>query len=162
MKTGVYAGSFDPMTLGHLDIMKRAFSVVDKLIVGVAHNIRKNYLFSIEERISFIENTLKEEGIKNFEVKAVNGLLVDFTEKENANLIIRGIRGAGDFDYEFQMGMANQELNPKIETVFLLPKRDYIFVSSSTVKEIAYFKRDVSIYVPKSVAKALKDKYRGI
>ena len=158
MKIGIYAGSFDPVTYGHLDIMKRAFSVVDKLIIGVAHNIRKKYLFDINQRIGFIEKTMNVYGL-DFEVKAVKGLLVDFAREEKAELIIRGIRGAGDFDYEFQMGMANQDLNPDIETVFLLPRRDYIFVSSSTVKEIAYFKRDVSAYVPDIVSKALKNKF---
>ncbi len=158
MKTAVYAGSFDPLTLGHLDIIKRSLNIVDKLIIGVGENIRKKYLFTLEERINMINLSLKDHNNQNYEVKAFDGLLVDFANTENASFIVRGIRGVTDFDYEFQMGMANQDLNSDIETIFLLPKRDYIFVSSSTVKEIAYFKRDISKYVSLPVLNAFHKK----
>ena len=159
MKIAVYAGSFDPLTLGHLDIIKRSLNIVDKLIIGVGENIRKKYLFTLQERIDMINLSLDGYTNKNFEVKAFDGLLVDFASIENASFIVRGIRGVSDFDYEFQMGMANQDLNNKIETIFLLPKRDYIFVSSSTIKEIAYFKRDISKYVSEPVLKAFEKKF---
>jgi len=158
MKTAIYAGSFDPLTLGHLDIIKRSLNIVDKLVIGVGENIRKNYLFSLEERIEMINLSLENHSNQSFEVKAFDGLLVDFADNENASFIVRGIRGVTDFDYEFQMGMANQDLNDEIETIFLLPKRDYIFVSSSTVKEIAYFKKDISKYVSPPVLNAFNKK----
>jgi pantetheine-phosphate adenylyltransferase len=159
-RKAIYAGSFDPLTLGHLDIIKRSLNIVDELIIGVGENIRKKYLFSLEDRISMIESSLLDNDNQNFKVTAFDGLLVDFAQKENATFIVRGIRGVTDFDYEFQMGMANQDLDEKIETIFLLPKRDYIFISSSTVKEVAYFKKDISRYVPNSVLKAFQDKFK--
>lgn len=159
MKVAVYAGSFDPLTLGHLDIIKRSLNLVDKLIIGVGENVRKKYLFTVQERINMINSSLKDYKNQSFETKSFDGLLVDFANTENANFIVRGIRGVTDFDYEFQMGMANQDLNSDIETIFLLPKRDYIFISSSTVKEISYFKKDISKYVPAPVLKAFNQKF---
>ena len=161
MKRVIYAGSFDPFTLGHLDIIKRSLGIADNLIIAVGENIRKKYLFSLDERIEMIKNTLKSENLldNSFEVKAFDNLLVDFAEKEEATILIRGVRSLNDFDYEFQMGMTNQDLNSKVETVFLLPKKDYMFVSSSMVRELAFFKKDISKYVPTGIFKAFKNKF---
>ena len=159
MKKAIYAGSFDPLTLGHLDIIKRALKITDYLIIGVGENIRKKYLFSLQERINMINETLKSIPVKNFEVKAFEGLLVDFAKKEKAQCIVRGLRALTDFDYEFQIGLTNKELNGDVETIFLLTSKENIFISSSMVKELAYFKKDISNYVPVSVLKAFENKF---
>lgn len=159
MKIGIYAGSFDPLTLGHLDIIIRSLKTVDKLIIGIGENIKKNYLFTTEERIEMINQTLTELNLKNFEVKFFNSLLVDFAKKENATAIIRSLRNSSDFDFEYQIAMVNQDIAPEIETLFLVSNKNNLFISSSLVKEILHFKGDFSKYVPNSVNKALKTKF---
>jgi len=159
MKIAIYAGSFDPITLGHLDIIRRSLDIFDKLIIGVGYNVRKQCSFSIDERIQMIKDSLEGERSQNFEVEVFDNLLVDFAKEKNAGFIIRGVRSFSDFDYELQMTMTNQSLSPDLETVFLLPKKEYMFVSSSLVRELAHFKKDFSSYVPESVIKMFNKKF---
>ena len=158
---GLYPGSFDPMTNGHLDIILRAAKIVDVLIVGVAQNEKKNHLFSLGERKKLIEEELflKKYSLNNIKVAIFDGLLMSFAEKVNANLIIRGLRAVSDFDYEFQMTGMNARLNSKIETVFLMASERHQFISSRFVKEICMLKGDVSSFVPKEVHTKLSNKF---
>lgn len=156
MKIAVYPGSFDPITYGHIDIIKRAASFVDHLIIGVLQNNTKHPMFSLEERVDLINEAVKD--IKNVSVKSFNGLTIDFASKENACIIIRGLRAVTDFDYEFQMAHTNQTLNPDIETVFLSTGLDYSYVSSSISKEIFLLGGDVTKFVPEHVISAMKKK----
>ncbi|MCM8761792.1 MAG: pantetheine-phosphate adenylyltransferase [Candidatus Omnitrophica bacterium] len=156
-KIAVYPGSFDPVTNGHIDVVKRALVFVDKVIVAVADYSRKNLLFTKEERIDLIKTVY--QGNKRVEVDSFNGLLVDYLKKKGINLIVRGLRAVSDFEYEFQMALANRKLSRDIETVFLMPGEEFFFISSSIVKEIASLKGNVSEMVPEIVAKALKKKF---
>ena len=150
---GLYPGSFDPITNGHIDIILRASKIVDVLIIGVAENEKKNHLFSLEERKSLIEHQLdkNKSKISNAKVVMFDGLLMHFAEKLNANLILRGLRAISDFDYEFQMTGMNARLNSKIETVFLMASESHQFISSRFVKEICMLNGDVSSFVPEEV-----------
>lgn len=154
-RIAVYPGSFDPMTNGHLNLIKRSLKLCDKLIVSVGNNSNKNYFFSTEERVNLIKETLEEELLteqKNkVEVLACPGLLIDFVKEKQAKIIIRGIRALSDFDYEFNLAGANYKLNPDIETIFLPAGEKYQFVSSKVVKEIIMFKGDVASFVPKNI-----------
>ncbi len=154
---GVYPGSFDPITNGHLDIIVRASKVVDKLIVGVLHNPSKKSLFTPEERAEHIEYITKD--FKNIEVKTFNGLLVEFVKQNNAKVIIRGLRATTDFEYEFQWSLTNHSLAPEVETIFLTTSINNLFLSSSVVKEIASFGGNIDAMVPQYVAAKLKQKY---
>lgn len=149
-KIGIYPDTFDPITLGHLDIIKRACKLVDKLIVGVAENVNKHTTFNIKLRTSMAENEVKGAEI-NADVISFNGLLVKFAKEQNASVIIRGLRAVSDFDYEFQMSWVNYKLLPEIETVFLPASEDTQFISSSFVKEIARLGGDVSSFVSQNV-----------
>ena len=155
-KTAVYAGSFDPMTLGHLNIAIRGATLVDRLIIAVGENPKKRYLFPLEERIRLIRESVQQS--PNIEVASFAGLLVDFCHKNEASIIIRGLRAATDFDFEFQIGLANMDMAPDIETVFLLSEPKNIFISSSLVKEIAFHGGDVQQYLPPSTWDALMKK----
>ncbi len=156
-KIGIYAGSFDPLTLGHLDMIRRALALVDQLVVAVGRNIRKQYLFSSTERIKMIQTAVTElSGSDRIVVKGFNNLLVEFARQEGATVLIRGIRAFTDFDYEYQIALANQNIAPEIETIFLIASTDYIFINSSLVKEVAAFKGDISRYVPSSVQEAFQ------
>ena len=158
MKIGVYPGTFDPITNGHLDIIKRAYQLFDKLYIVVPNNIGKNALFTTEERIKLIKLVLTD--YPDIEVAATDKLTVEFARSVNATAMIRGLRMVSDFDYELQLATINKQLDSSIETVFIMSSHEYSFLSSSSVKEIAKFKRDVSLFVPEVVNEALKEKYK--
>lgn len=153
----IYPGSFDPLTLGHIDIIHRARQLFDSLIVAVAQNEAKAPLFTADERISMIEESLK--GTTGIMVKKLDGLLVDFARMEDAFVVIRGLRAVSDFEFEFQMALMNRCLQPRLETIFLTPKEDYTFLSSRIVKEVGRLGGDVTPFVPGSVAIRLKEKF---
>lgn len=154
-----YAGSFDPPTFGHTDLIERSAQIYKKVIVAVGNNPRKRYLFTVEERVQMLEEVFV--GWENIEVRQFDGLLVDFCKEIGAGVIVRGLRAVTDFEFEFQMGLANMDLEPDIETMFLLTAPEKLFVSSSIVREIADGGRDVSKYVPAHVAKALAKKLQS-
>lgn len=156
-RTAIYPGTFDPMTLGHLDILKRAAGMFDKVIISVAAGSSKKTLFTIDERIGMIRKIISN--IKNVSVKSFDGLLVDYAKNSNAGIIIRGIRSVSDFDFEFQMALTNKKLSPAIETVFLFPSEIYSYISSTLVREIALNGSDVSEFVPPIAAKEIKKKF---
>ncbi len=152
IKRAIYPGTFDPVTLGHIDIVKRGTAIFQELIIGIAKNPRKNPLFTAEERKRMFEESLKEFGLFNrVKVKIFNSLLVEFAKKEGAVAIIRGIRVISDMDHEFTMASINRKLYPEIETVFLMPSDDYAYLSSSVVKEIAYYRGNIDQFVTKCV-----------
>lgn len=157
MNIGVYPGSFDPATNGHMDIIKRSTKIVDHLVVGVLHNQNKTPLFSVEERINILKTSTKD--LPNVEIKAFSGLLIDFVNQEAANLIIRGLRAVSDFEYELQMAQTNRSLNDYAETVFLATKADYSFLSSSLIKEVTQFGGNIEQFVPPIVQEKLLEKY---
>jgi len=159
-RVALYPGTFDPMTLGHLDILKRASSLCDKLVVAVAINRNKNPLFSLDERVEMIENVVSpfRERIE-VEVKPFEGLLIHYTEQVGATMIVRGLRAVSDFEYEFQMAGMNDRLNPNIETVFLMADPQYQTIASRLVKEIARLGGNVSQFVTPEVEFRLKDKF---
>ena len=155
----LYPGSFDPFTHGHLDILKRATNLFEKVIVTVAVNNEKKSVFSGMERIELIEECLKEtEWGTRVEITQFTGLLVDHAKKMGARTLIRGVRQISDFEYEFRMALTNKRLSPTIDTVFLMPDEQLTFISASLVKEVAFWGGDLSSFVPKHVEKALKDK----
>lgn len=152
-RIAIYPGTFDPVTNGHIDIIRRAVKLFDKLIVSVALNPRKNPVFSIEQRVDFIRKGLK--GQKNIEILPFDNLLIAFAQSNKASVIIKGLRAVSDFEYELQMGLMNRNLDETMETLFMIPSQEYSFLSSSFVKEIARHGGDVHKLVPKSVAKGL-------
>lgn len=156
MKIGVYPGSFDPITNGHLDIIERASKLFDKLIVGVGINNNKTSLFPVEKRLEFIEASCK--GITNVEVDSFSGLLIEFMKKKDANTIVKGLRAISDFEYEFQMALMNRKLNPQIETIFMMTSSKYSYLSSSLIKEVAKFGGCVKGLIPEMVEKELYKK----
>jgi pantetheine-phosphate adenylyltransferase len=156
MQKAIYPGTFDPVTVGHLDVIRRAARMCDRLVVAVAVSSRKNTWFSLEERVALIREAVK--GIKNVEVTSFDGLLVNFARKQKAKVLVRGLRAFSDFEYEFQMALSNRKLAPDIETMFLMTSEAHSYVSSTTVKEIWRLGGDISGFVPKNVEKALKSK----
>lgn len=158
MKISIYPGSFDPITLGHIDIIERASKMTDKLIVAVLTNSSKHSLFSVAERVDLIKESV--EHLKNVEVQSFDGLTVDFAKKVGANTIIRGLRAITDFEYELQLAQTNRQVNGDIDTIFLLTNLQYSYLSSSIVKEVASYNGDISKFVTPSVALAVKSKYR--
>ncbi len=152
----IYPGSFDPVTFGHLDLIKRALSIFDEIIVGVAVNTEKQPLFTLEERVDFMRRAVRS--LKGVRVEAFDGLTVKYAVRAKARTIVRGLRATSDFDYEFQMALTNRKLSKQVETVFLMPSENHFFLSSRLIKEIAGFQGDVSGYVPDFVAKALRKK----
>lgn len=157
MKSALFPGSFDPVTNGHLDVIKRACLLFDKIIVTIAINADKNPLFDIEERKAFLKEVCKD--MPQVEIASFEGLLIDAVEKFQTDAVIRGLRAISDFEYEFQMAMMNRTLSKECETVFLMPDPAYSFLSSRMIKEIAMFQGDISHFVPEIVAQGLKDKY---
>lgn len=158
MKRAIYPGSFDPPTLGHLDIIDRASKIVDELVVGVLNNSAKNSLFSLEERVSMIKEMT--ESLPNVKVASFGGLLVDYMDEIDATIIVRGLRAVTDFEYELQIAQTNHVENPKVETIFLTTSLQYSYLSSSIVKEFASYGGDISKFVPKQFIDRIYDKYK--
>lgn len=159
MATAVYPGSFDPITYGHLDIIRRAAEVFDKVIVGVLKNQTKTPLFDFDERVEMIREVVKE--FPNVEVVSFHGLLIEFTKKMNADVIVRGIRAVSDFEYELMMAKTNKQLNPEVETMFFATSAKYSFLSSSTVRELAMFDGDITPFVPDCVRERINAKIQA-
>lgn len=156
LTVGVYPGTFDPITNGHLDVIKRALKIFDRLIIAVAvSSYRKKLLFTVDERVNFIHETTKN--LKNLKIEVFDGLLADFVRQRKATAIIRGLRAISDFEFEFQLAHVNRRIFREAETVFLMPSEEYSFLSSSLVKEVAYFGGSVKSLVPPVVEKALKE-----
>jgi pantetheine-phosphate adenylyltransferase len=154
----VYPGTFDPITNGHVDILRRSLKICDQVIVAIATNPRKAPLFTLEERIGFIRGALGADGDR-VEYDAFEGLLVDYCLKKGARTIVRGLRALADFEYEFQFAVMNRRLAPSVDSIFLMTAEENFYVSSSLVKEVASFGGDVSGLVPEAVARALAAKY---
>lgn len=160
LKIAIYPGTFDPITNGHLDLIKRALQFFDMIIVAIGENPAKKPLFTVEERVFMVEEALKEAGLKErVEVESFSGLLVDFAKKKGACVIIRGLRAVSDFEYEMQLALMNRKLSNSIDTIFLMPSLRYIFLSSSIIKEAAKFGGNVDDLVPSIVAQKLKEKF---
>lgn len=160
MAIAIYPGSFDPITYGHIDIVRRARKLFRKLYVAIVANPHKHPLFSAEERLEITIAALAEEGVTGLEVLSFDGLLVDCARTCGADAIVRGLRANSDFEYEFQMALTNRDLAPEFESVFFMTAGKYSFLSSSMVKEVCTYGGDVSTFVPQSVAKALRAKLR--
>ncbi len=156
MFRAIYPGSFDPVTNGHLDIIKRAASISDELIIGVLQNKAKTPLFSVEERVTMLQEVTKN--MKNVKIVPFEGLLIDFAQQMEAKVIVRGLRAITDFEYELQMSQTNRKLNSDVETIFLTTSLEYSYLSSTTVKEVASFQGDITQFVPKIVAEKIKEK----
>lgn len=158
MLRAIYPGSFDPVTNGHIDIIKRTAAISDELIVGVLQNKAKSPLFSVEERVIILREVTKN--LKNVKIIPFEGLLIDFAAQMDAKVIVRGLRAITDFEYELQMSQTNRKLNADIETLFLTTSLEYSFLSSTTVKEVASFGGDISQFVPDFVAEKVTEKIR--
>jgi pantetheine-phosphate adenylyltransferase len=158
IRRAIYPGSFDPVTNGHLDVIERAIKLFDEVIVAVAHNDEKQPLFTLDERLALLTLTISK--FKNVQVAALDGLLVDFAVARQATAVIRGLRAVSDFEFEFQMALMNRKLEGKIETIFLMPKEEYTYLSSRIVKEIARLGGRIAEFVPTHVAGALKEKLK--
>ncbi len=158
MRVAIYPGSFDPLTLGHVDIIERGSALFDSIIVAVLRNAEKSPLFTVDERLEMIRRTFRERG--NVEADSFSGLLVAYASSRKATTIVRGIRAISDFEYEFQMALMNRRLAPAIETVFMMPAEEYSYVSSRLVKEVASLGGNVSGLVPQDVEKWLLERVR--
>ena len=152
----IYPGSFDPVTFGHLDIIRRAASLVDELIVGVLNNNAKSPLFSVEERVKMLVEVTKD--INNVKIVPFEGLLVDFANRMEADMVVRGLRAITDFEYELQIAQTNHKLSPSVETIFLTTSLEYSYLSSTIVKEVAVFGGDISQFVPEIVIDRIQEK----
>lgn len=158
MRTAVYPGTFDPVTNGHIDIIERALKLFDKLYVLVGENPQKETTFNSQERVEMLKSALRHNN--KIEVEHFEGLLLDYVKKKKSNVIVRGLRAISDFEYEFQRAQFNREFAKDIETIFIMTKDDYAFLSSSIIKEIAMFGGSVKGFVPKIVEKKLKEKFK--
>jgi pantetheine-phosphate adenylyltransferase len=159
MKLAVYPGSFDPITLGHLDVVRRAATMFDRVIVGIARNTEKTPLFTVPERVALARGAVRD--LPNVTVESFDGLLVQYARRKKALVIVRGLRAVSDFEHELQLALLNREMEPGVETIFLAPKDEYTFISSRMVKEIAKLGGDVSGFVPRAVKVALARKFGG-
>ena len=160
MKIAIYPGSFDPITKGHLDIIERSAKMVDKLVIGVLNNSKKNPVFSAQERKQMIEMVVKD--IPNVSVEMFDGLLVDFAKLQGAEVIFRGLRAVTDFEYELQIAQLNRNLDPKLDTVFLVTSVQYAYLSSSSVRELASYQGNISSLVPEELVSMIEEKYKNI
>jgi pantetheine-phosphate adenylyltransferase len=158
-RVAIYAGSFDPITRGHEDIMVRSLEFVERLVVAVATNVTKQPLFSVRERVDLVRAAMADR--PQIDVRAFEGLLVDFARQTGASLLIRGLRAVSDFEYEYQMALMNRHLSPRLETVFMIPSLETTYISASLVREVARFGGDVSSLVHPEVARALRAKLVG-
>ncbi len=158
-RVAIYPGSFDPITNGHVDILKRSLAIFDRVIVAIADNVRKTPLFTIDERIEHIKDALGAEASR-CEYDAFDGLLVDYCKRKGANTIVRGLRALADFEYEFQFAHMNRRLAPQVDTMFLMTAEENFYVSSSLVKEVAQFGGDISGLVPEGVRRAMIAKFK--
>jgi pantetheine-phosphate adenylyltransferase len=156
-KIAVYPGSFDPITNGHLDIVRRASQMFDRVVVAVASSVDKNPLFDIDERIDMVQKAVA--GLRNVRVDRIDGLLVNYVRRKRATVIVRGLRAVSDFEFEFQLALMNRKLDSRIETIFLMTKDEYTFISSRLVKEISQLGGDVSDFVPRGVKRTLAHKF---
>lgn len=156
----IYPGTFDPITLGHVDVVGRALHIFDEVVLAIAADSTKSPLFTLEERQELAEQALAHYGSR-VRVTAFKGLLIDYVLKENSHAILRGLRAISDFEFEFQMALMNRKLNDSIETLFLMPRGAYTYLSSTIIKEIGRLGGDVSAFVPAPVVKALQEKYHG-
>ena len=159
MRTVIYPGSFDPLTNGHLDVIQRAAKLFDRVIVAVAQNESKNPLLTLPERLELVTHCVRH--LPNVEADSFDGLLVNYVEQRSAQAIIRGLRAVSDFEFEFQLALMNRKLNERIETIFMMPKDTYTFLSSRIVKEIARLGGDVSAFVPPKVREVLTARLLG-
>ena len=157
-RVAIYPGSFDPVTRGHEDLIRRSLAFVDRVVVAVAVNVSKQPLFTLDERVALLQQTVRLPAVS---VESFDGLLVDFARRSGATVIVRGLRAVSDFEYEFQMALMNRTLAPTLETVFLVPAFDLTYLSSSLVREVARFGGDVSSLVHPVVQQALKQKFRA-
>ena len=158
IRRAVYPGSFDPVTLGHIDIIERASEIVDELIVGVLINKGKHPLFSVDERVNMLQIVTRD--MPNVTVQSFDGLLVDFLKLRDAEFVIRGLRAITDFEYELQMAQTNRIMSPDTDTIFLTTNLEYAYLNSTTVREVASYGGDISKFVPDFIAQAVYDKYR--
>ena len=157
-KKAIYPGTFDPLTFGHLDLVKRGLKVFDELIVAVAVSMGKQPLFSLEERLKMLKEAAKD--LKGVTVESFEGLIIEYAKEKKITVVIRGLRMISDFEYEFQMALTNRKIEEGIETVFMMPNESYSYLSSKLIKEVARLGGDLSAFVPGFVEKGLKEKYR--
>jgi len=157
MRTAIYPGSFDPLTNGHLDLIHRAAKLFDRVVIAIAENEQKKPLFTLRERLGLVRQAV--DGMAQVEVDSFDGLLIHYVEKQKGQAVIRGLRAMSDFEFEFQLALMNRKLDERIETIFMMPKETYTFVSSRITKEIARLGGDVRAFVPAHVEAALKKKY---
>lgn len=157
-QTAICPGSFDPVTMGHLDIISRACKIFDHIIVAVPVNPQKHFSFSVEERMELLQRVCDDAGLRNVEIDEVRGLLADYAMEKGAMVVVKGLRAVSDFEYEFQQALANKKLNPQLETMFLPTSSDNMFLSSSVVKQIAGFGGDISHFVPDCILETIKDR----
>ncbi len=157
-KVAIYPGSFDPITYGHIDIVERGLEIFDKVIIAVATNMEKSSLFTVDERLTIIRTLFRDT--PNVIVDSFKGLLVEYVAKTNAKVLLRGLRATSDFEYEFHMASMNRSLDPRLDTLFMMTSKDYFFVSSRTIKEVARLGGAVEGLVPNLVARRLKQKFK--
>ncbi len=159
MRTAIYPGSFDPITNGHLDVLQRAARLFDRVIIAVAQSEGKQPLFPLADRVAMVKASVTH--LANVEIDSFNGLLVNYVASQKAHTVVRGLRAVSDFEFEFQLALMNRKLDENIETIFMMPKDTYTFLSSRIVKEIARFGGDVSLFVPAHVQTALQEKFQS-